>query len=404
MHEMRYYNHSLNKSIGEMTKEYYPNDDKKTNEIISNTNNKINDEVKRIFEQMDNANKNTSSFLNDFHFLTDGNLDYMNNMKINELDIFCKNPNYMKSFLEAKFEKYPNLFEPNTPKDEIPNAVANKFYSLNKIFTNSIEQNKIQNEIESNIGSDLEKNISVSINMATSTDGLKSKNEIEKFAKFLQVGQEFKGDDAKAVFQTLKAMDKALMDTNNKDFKHLYEKIGLKFKDINGKEIKINAKLGEGWFQKDLNHLVNLGSNDCSFTPSKIANKMFIKATELEKAEPNKDKSIEKEKSKFKFKNLLPQNAFDKVINGGVNTIAMIAESTGDESMQQFAQSFTRIASMGQSKDRAIPSKEKDSSFSQDILNFIGGSHKKLVENGEITKPKEKTKEFMHPKDVGMVL
>lgn len=254
------------------------------------------------------------------------------------------------------------------------------------------------------------KNITTRINMTTNTDGAKYNHEIDKFGKFLNTNRDFKGDENVALFQTLKMMDKALMDENNKEFKAVYEKIGLDFTDIDGKQIQINAMLGEGHFQKDLDHLTKIGCNDCEVgNVSNVANNLFIKATELK--EPTKtqnEQNKQKQQNKnLEFKNPATLDNFEKCLKGGLEATAVLAESIGDESITAFTQNLNRVAGIsGLSKILPQNKNHKSKDIQNDerskaILERIGEAYTKKIQSGDIKLPKEKVMEHSNKKNLG---
>lgn len=208
-------------------------------------------------------------------------------------------------------------------------------------MSNDIDLNKEQ-EADFELNKD---KITARINMIADVNEARENGEVDKFGRLLNVGKEFKGDENMALFQTLKMMDKALMDENSKDYKATFEKIGFELTDINGEKIQINARLGEGYFQKDLDHLIKMGCNSCDIGgASKVANMLFEKSTELK--EPNLEQEQGQEKSKEKgkgleFKNPATLENFEKILNGGLKGMVTTAESIGDESVKAFVSNMS---------------------------------------------------------------
>lgn len=253
---------------------------------------------------------------------------------------------------------------------------------------------------------DMIKNITTRINMIINPNEANGKYEINKFSKILNVGKEFKGDENIALFQTLKMMDKALMDENDKEFKAEYEKIGLEFTDINGTKMQINATLGKGHFQKDLDYLIKIGCNDCSIDcASKSANNLFIKSTELKEPNLNQDKEQIKEKDKkvLDFKNPATLDNFEKCLKGGMEATIALAESIGDESITAFTQNLSRVAGvsgLGKHISNTI-TQQNNKNQSKEVMNRLSLAYEEKVKSGAIKLPKEKVIEHSNQKILG---
>lgn len=257
--------------------------------------------------------------------------------------------------------------------------------------------------------------ITARINMIADVNEARENGEVDKFGRLLNVGKEFKGDENMALFQTLKMMDKALMDENSKDYKATFEKIGFELTDINGEKIQINARLGEGYFQKDLDHLIKMGCNSCDIGgASKVANMLFEKSTELK--EPNLEQEQGQEKSKEKgkgleFKNPATLENFEKILDGGLKGMVTTAESIGDESVKAFVSNMervTNITGLGKTLPKENkPSREKsaekltnDLSEAQ-VLEGMGKAYAQKIASGAIKAPQEKVREHSNQKSLG---
>lgn len=274
-------------------------------------------------------------------------------------------------------------------------------------MTNDINLNQEQ-EVDFELNKD---KIVTRINM-TDINEAKENGEVNKFRQFLNVGKEFRGDENMAFFQTLKMMDKALMDENDKDFKATFEKVGFELTDINGEKIQINAKLGEGYFQKDLNHLIKMGCNDCNVgSVSKVANTLFEKSTEIK--EPNLEQEQGKEKNKgLEFKNPATLENFEKILDGGLKGIITTAESIGDESIKAFVSNMERVTNITMlsrtltkesksDKEKNIDKSVQDISEAQ-ILKDLGKVYAQKIASGAIKMPQEKVREHSNQKGLGI--
>lgn len=213
-----------------------------------------------------------------------------------------------------------------------------------------------------------------------------------EFAKILKTGQEFKGDDLQAFLQTMVVMDEAIASKNEKNLEFSGDSIKLQLSDVDGTKIDINAKLGEGYFSKDLDHLVNLGSKDISQNaPSKEAKEVFAKAVEREPSqeqEKNKNKDLDKantaeieevgtKKEPLRFKNPASSTSLDNVLNGGIQAVATMAESVGDEALSGFAKN---VCDMYRGVGGIVPSSVGKSSPSlEEQMNQINNNNVKKV-------------------------
>lgn len=376
-------------------------------------------EVRQKIEKMGERNPQIVDFLNEMYANSNYNMDEFDPKYLKEnqekykdqkggivANIIDKNNKAQSGYqIESFFEKYDQIFDKNTPHDKIIDKVASRFLELNGELHNKIEHNAIYNEAEQNLSKTLSNNITTRINIDIDPKKLKSSYEINKFKKLLNNGKEFKGDENKALFQTLKMMDKALMDENNKDFKAVYEKVGLDFTDINGNKIKIDAKLGEGYFQKDLDHLIKMGCNDCNIgNASKIANKLFINSTELKEPILEKNKEPIKEIGKgLEFKNPATLDNFEKCLKSGMEATAALAESIGDESITAFTQNLSRVAGisgLGKHISNTI-APQNDKNQSKEVMNRLGLAYEEKVKNGAIKLPREKVMEHSNQKSLG---
>lgn len=213
-----------------------------------------------------------------------------------------------------------------------------------------------------------------------------------ELSKILKTGQEFKGDDLQAFLQTMVVMDEAIASKNEKNLEFSGDSIKLQLNDIDGTKIDINAKLGEGYFSKDLEHLVNLGSKDISKNPpSQKAKDVFAKAVEREpvgELEKTKEKDLDKantteieevgtKKEPVRFKNPASSASLDNVLNGGIQAVASMAESVGDEALSGFAKN---VCDMYRGVGGIVPSSvEKSSPSIEEQMNQINNNNVKKV-------------------------
>lgn len=239
-----------------------------------------------------------------------------------------------------------------------------------------------------------------------------------EFAEILKANEEFKGEDLKAFLQTVATMDEAIKAKNDKDLKFSGDSLKLEFSDIDGSKTEINAKLGEGYFNKDLNHLLNLGSNDLSKKEvSKEAND-FVKNA-LEK-EPIKEQDLSKANTteiesvgqKTRFKNPASATSLDNVMNGGVQSAVSLAESFGDEGISNFAKGvsdmYRSVGGILQAPaSKSAPVAEKINSLSvEEQLNAINAKNAaqtaQAIKSGKLKNTsKQKEKERTNNKDRG---
>lgn len=406
---LKYINESKNSILSNLDnnlQEQYASD------LDQNLNELYNNEVRSKIEKMGDKNQQISEFLNEMYSNVDYNMDefdpkYLkeNKEKFKDIkggiiaSIIDKNNKAQSNYqLESFFEKYDQIFDKNTPHDKIIDNVASKFLELNGELYNKIEHESVYNEAELALSKTLSKNITSRIDIDINKDG---NYQIHKFSKLLAANKEFRGDENIALFQTLKMMDKALMDENNKDFKAIHEKIGFNFTDIDRKTIHINARLGEGHFQKDLDHLVKIGCNDCGIgSVSKIANKIFIKSTETNDLILDQNEEQNKERGKgLNFKNPATIDNFEKCLKGGIEATAALAESIGDESITAFTQNLNRVAGIsgiGKHINNIVSAQNN-----KEVINRLGKAYTEKVKSGAIKLPKEKVMEHSNQKSLG---
>lgn len=188
-----------------------------------------------------------------------------------------------------------------------------------------------------------------------------------ELVSMLETKQEFKGDDLCALWQTLHTMDKIIAKKNEKNLEFSGDSIKLELSDTDGKKIDIDAKLGEGYFSKGLDHLLNLGSKDISINqPNDETKEFFAKilekanTTDLEKANTTEIENIGTNKQPSHSKNPSSSASINNVINGGTQalqtTAALIDETLGDfvKNMCEKFQSISGTSKNNQSLDQQM--------------------------------------------------
>ena len=379
---LKYINESKNSILSNLDnnlQEQYASD------LDQNLDELYNNEVRSKIEKMGDKNQQISEFLNEMYSNVDYNMDefdpkYLkeNKEKFKDIkggiiaSIIDKNNKAQSNYqLESFFEKYDQIFDKNTPHDKIIDNVASKFLELNGELYNKIEHESVYNEAELALSKTLSKNITSRIDIDINKDG---NYQIHKFSKLLAANKEFRGDENIALFQTLKMMDKALMDENNKDFKAIHEKIGFNFTDKFPHATKVNN--------------------------NKIANKIFIKSTETNDLILDQNEEQNKERGKgLNFKNPATIDNFEKCLKGGIEATAALAESIGDESITAFTQNLNRVAGIsgiGKHINNIVSAQNN-----KEVINRLGKAYTEKVKSGAIKLPKEKVMEHSNQKSLG---
>ena len=122
---------------------------------------------------MGDKNRQISEFLNEMYSNVDYNMDEFDPKYLKEnkekfkdvkggiiANIIDKNNKAQSNYqLESFFEKYDQIFDKNTPHDNIIDNVAIKFLELNGELYNKIEHESVYNEAELALSKTLSKNI-----------------------------------------------------------------------------------------------------------------------------------------------------------------------------------------------------------------------------------------------------
>lgn len=209
-----------------------------------------------------------------------------------------------------------------------------------------------------------------------STDNLR-----DELKTLFKTNETYRGEEARALIQSLSVIDKMLNFKNKQDMKFPKDRIDIKLKMESG-IYDLEIPMGENNFSKQLDRLIDLTSKDISRN----------RPTRQEKEEYQT--IIEKfgEGGIEKFKNPERESTFDKVLAGSLKTIETISQTAGEET-SQFVSSF--IATM----KSAINQKDQESMLQKDIRNILQilakngkDNNEKLVKKGE--RVKEHSKEL----------
>lgn len=209
-----------------------------------------------------------------------------------------------------------------------------------------------------------------------STDNLR-----DELKTLFKTNEAYRGEEARALIQSLSIVDKMLNFKNKQDMKFPKDKIDVKLKMESG-TYDLEIPMGENNFSKQLDRLIDLTSKDISRNrPTRQEKEEY--QTIIEKFG---DGGIEK------FKNPERESTFDKVLAGSLKTIETISQTAGEET-SQFVSSF--IATM----KSAINQKDQESMLQKDIKNILQilaksgkDNNEKLVKKGE--RVKEHSKEL----------
>ncbi|MBC2883595.1 hypothetical protein H7R39_10095 [Campylobacter sp. Marseille-Q3452] len=207
-----------------------------------------------------------------------------------------------------------------------------------------------------------------------STDNLR-----DELKTLFKTNEAYRGEEARALIQSLSVVDKMLNFKNKQDMKFSKDKIDVKLKMESG-TYDLEIPMGEDNFSKQLDRLIDLTSKDISRNrPTRQEKEEY--QTIIEKFG---DGGIEK------FKNPERESTFDKVLAGSLKTIETISQTAGEET-SQFVSSF--IATM----KSAINPKDQESILQKDIKNILQilaksgkDNNEKLVKKGERVKEHNK--------------
>lgn len=204
-----------------------------------------------------------------------------------------------------------------------------------------------------------------------STDNLR-----DELKTLLKTDEAYRGEEARALIQSLSVVDKMLNFKNKQDMKFPKDKIDVELKMQSG-TYNLEIPMGENNFSKQLDRLIDLTSKDISRN----------RPTQQEKEEYQT--IIEKfgDGDVEKFKNPERENAFDKVLAGSLKTIEAISQTAGEET-SQFVSSF--ISTM----KSAINPKDQESMLQKDIKNILQILAKNAQDNSEkLVKKGERVRE-----------
>lgn len=204
-----------------------------------------------------------------------------------------------------------------------------------------------------------------------STDNLR-----DELKTLLKTDEAYRGEEARALIQSLSVVDKMLNLKNKQDMKFPKDKIDVELKMQSG-TYNLEIPMGENNFSKQLDRLIDLTSKDISRN----------RPTQQEKEEYQT--IIEKfgDGGVEKFKNPERENAFDKVLAGSLKTIEAISQTAGEET-SQFVSSF--ISTM----KSAINPKDQESMLQKDIKNILQILAKNAQDNSEkLVKKGERVRE-----------
>jgi hypothetical protein len=203
----------------------------------------------------------------------------------------------------------------------------------------------------------------------------------DELKTLFKTNEAYRGEEARALIQSLSVVDKMLNFKNKQDMKFPKDRIDVELKMQSG-TYDLEIPMGENNFSKQLDRLIDLTSKDISRN----------RPTQQEKEEYQT--IIEKfgDGGVEKFKNPERENAFDKVLAGSLKTIEAISQTAGEET-SQFLSSF--ISTM----KSAINPKDQESMLQKDIKNILQilakntkDNNEKLVKKGE--KIRENNKEL----------
>ena len=211
-----------------------------------------------------------------------------------------------------------------------------------------------------------------------STDNLR-----DELKTLFKTNEAYRGEEARALIQSLSVIDKMLNFKNKQDMKFPKDRIDIKLKMESG-IYDLEIPMGENNFSKQLDRLIDLTSKDISRNrPTRQEKEEY--QTIIEKFG---DGGIEK------FKNPERENAFDKVLAGSLKTIEAISQTAGEET-SQFVSSF--IATM----KSAINQKDQESMLQKDIKNILQILAKNGKDDNEkIVKKDERVKEYSKELDI----
>ena len=205
----------------------------------------------------------------------------------------------------------------------------------------------------------------------------------DELKTLFKTNEAYRGEEARALIQSLSVVDKMLNFKNKQDMKFPKDRIDVELKMQSG-TYDLEIPMGENNFSKQLDRLIDLTSKDISRSQPTQQEKEEYQAI----IEKFGDGGIEK------FKNLERESTFDKVLAGSLKTIETISQTAGEET-SQFVSSF--IATM----KSAINQKDQESMLQKDIKNILQIFSKNGKDNNEkLFKKGERIKEHSKELDI----
>ena len=205
----------------------------------------------------------------------------------------------------------------------------------------------------------------------------------DELKTLFKTNEAYRGEEARALIQSLSVVDKMLNFKNKQDMKFSKDRIDVELKMQSG-TYDLEIPMGENNFSKQLDRLIDLTSKDISRSQPTQQEKKEYQAI----IEKFGDGGIEK------FKNPERESTFDKVLAGSLKTIETISQTAGEET-SQFVSSF--IATM----KSAINQKDQESMLQKDIRNILQILAKNGKDNNEkLVKKGERVKEYSKELDI----
>lgn len=205
----------------------------------------------------------------------------------------------------------------------------------------------------------------------------------DELKTLFKTNEAYRGEEARALIQSLSVVDKMLNFKNKQDMKFSKDRIDVELKMQSG-TYDLEIPMGENNFSKQLDRLIDLTSKDISRSQPTQQEKEEYQAI----IEKFGDGGIEK------FKNPERKSTFDKVLAGSLKTIETISQTAGEET-SQFVSSF--IATM----KSAINQKDQESMLQKDIRNILQILAKNGKDNNEkLVKKGERVKEYSKELDI----
>ena len=205
----------------------------------------------------------------------------------------------------------------------------------------------------------------------------------DELKTLFKTNEAYRGEEARALIQSLSVVNKMLNFKNKQDMKFSKDRIDVELKMQSG-TYDLEIPMGENNFSKQLDRLIDLTSKDISRSQPTQQEKEEYQAI----IEKFGDGGIEK------FKNPERESTFDKVLAGSLKTIETISQTAGEET-SQFVSSF--IATM----KSAINQKDQESMLQKDIRNILQILAKNGKDNNEkLVKKGERVKEYSKELDI----